>query len=80
MQHTSHIDDIDFDGVTLVKVYRDDPVWDAYDKPFMLPAAVKIGLFVCAYTIATDDDGDPINPRGCIEAIFGLHPGCVLVF
>ena len=80
MHFTSHIDDTQFDGVSLVKVYRDAPVWDEYDKPFKMPVDVKEELFVCAYNIATDEDGDPINPRGCIEEIFRLHPDCILVF
>lgn len=61
-----------------VKVFRDDPVWDAHEKWWMVPMHRINELFVCEYEVCTGSR--PTEERSAIKAIRQKHPGCVLVY
>ncbi len=60
------------DGETqTVRVFRDDPTWDAHEKWWMVPTHLANALYVCAY------ECDDFRQVAWIEK---QHPGCVLVY
>ena len=58
-----------------ITVYRYDPVFETVPKHWMLPLHVLEALFICRYRLPVDDDGDVINPAGCLRQVCELHQG-----
>ena len=57
-----------------IKVFLDNPVWDAHSKWWMVPMHVIQSLFVCTY----DTDEEQFYDH--LEIIEKTHPECVFVY
>lgn len=67
-----------------VRVFKDDPIWEKYDRWFQLPPHELERLHIVTYIW----DENPLDPgpmesaerKQCIEWVEKEHPGTMLVY
>jgi len=61
-----------------IKVFRDDPAWDAHEKWWMIPSWKLNELYIGTYI--RRGYGPTTEASSTVKAIREQHPGCVLVY
>lgn len=62
-----------------IRIYRESPLWDRYERWFNLPLADLNELFVVAYIIA-GEAVDHADVERCAAELRQQHPNCVFVY